>query len=217
MFIFSFAEYYSATSKRQMLILSQEKVNPKDLVGAPSAHKVMRNYFLQNEACSIIDQGIADLKSQTKQKKKSEAIRKKSLVMLEKFKEMNLPALLDYDVKKYPKIKESFAVHDLFIDVSPHLVFLVERPDGIHLGAFLFRTCISGQFGQLNCEIVAFLLEKYLRQVYANTIFKVDKDLCFCIDPHNNCWASSPHDEAHYNAIIEETYAMITSQNISAA
>lgn len=217
MYSLSFAEYYSATPKMQKQLLSQEMVNPVHLVGAPTAHKVMRNYFLQNESRSIIDQGIADLKSQSKQKKRAEAIRKKSLLMLEDFRDMNPPRLLNCEVKKYPKIKEPFAIHDLSIDVSPHLVFLVKRADGIHLGAFLFRTCISGQFGQLNCEIAAFLLEKYLRQVYANTIFKVDKDLCFCIDPHNNCWASSPHDEALYNAIIEETYAMITSQHKSAA
>ncbi|MDX9933079.1 MAG: hypothetical protein RB294_10880 [Bacteroidales bacterium] len=214
----NFAEFHSACEKRKRQILMMDVTKPRFMYNVNAAISCLSNFYLNAENAEIIDNGIAALNASECSSAKSRIIRDNSIGILNDFKNLNIKRpLLTNPVFEIGCKKKQFFVHTLQVSVSPNAVFYVEKEDGLHAGGILFRTTKAGSFDFENCKIVALILEQYLKKAFSSTFFKVDKDLCFCIDPHNNCWASSPHDEALYNEIIEETYAMITSQNISAA
>lgn len=214
----SFAEFYSASEKRKRQILMMDIIKPKCLYNVNAAISCLSKFYLNGENTEVIQDGINELIALECTKNKERIIRDNCIGILTKFTNMEIVGtLLPHPVYEIGCKKNQFGVHSLPISVSPKAVFYVEKEDGLHAGGILIRTSKSGSFDFECCMVAAFILEQYLAKALSNTFFTVDKDLCFCIDPHNNCWASSPHDEALYNAIIEETYAMITSQNQSAA
>lgn len=217
-YFFGFSEYFSASHRRRIAIQNASLTDPRVFIVATSARAIIRQYFLNHQDDATLFKGLGRLQAATPISDHGLKNKKKSLEVLNEFINMNKAEMFNHgNLSQIKRRKHPFYIHDLKIDLSPDLEFQVTQPDGVHIGAICLRTTKEGTFSEENCKVAALLLEKYMKQKHAQSIGKVDKDLCFCIDPYNNCWASSPHDEATYNAIIEETYAMITSQNKSAA
>ncbi len=214
----NFAEIHTATARRKTEILLMDHADPRNLSNVASAIACLRKYVVNGETLEIIENGISELENRECSTWKSLISNNSSIGVLKAFAKMRIQrplfpeAIFEISCKRQP-----FFIQDLRISVSPKVVFYVERPDGLHAGGFVFRTTKSGSFGVENCRIASLLLEKHLTNALFSTFYTVDKDLCFCVDPINNCWASSPHDEAPYNAIIEDTYRMITQQDNQAA